>query len=405
MNNKIFDEIDWSKYDDDYRGGNRLTSNPKIPGQSNKQICFSREAYAQEMFSIFTADSYKVVKKDLAKGDCVTVTDIYNISGEKIMIELLGGLGVEIDLGREKRFIQLFGFETVDKFVEALHEDKFKKKFVSYGIYAYVIESSPAVKISLWQGHIKKTKEEFMKEIESPSKAYVAKVLEANKGGFFVEVQGVDAFMPGSLAAPNKILDFRSYVGKEVIVMVEDFLTDINSFIVSHKKYVEHVLPKKLSELDLDSKFTGNITGTSKYGIFIEFGEIFTGLLHNSKMKEQTLIDFKQGKFSAGMPIEFYINEITKDNRIILTEESPEEKKDKFNKFVEANKDTVLDSNVAAIMNFGVIVNVGDLSGLIPNKEFKRKKMPVRNLVCGDPLKVKLAEFKDDKIVFNLYDE
>jgi len=405
MINKKFDEFDWSKYDDDYRGGNRLISNPKIPGQSNKQICYSREPYAQEIFSLLTSDSYKIIKKDLAKGDCVSVTDIYNISGEKIMIELLGGLSVEIDLSREKRFVQLFGFETVDKFIEALQDNNFKKKFVSYGIFAYVIEASPAVKISLWQGYIKKTKEEFMKEIESPSKAYVAKILEANKGGFFVEVQGVDAFMPGSLAAPNKIIDFKSYIGKEVIVMIEDFLTDINSFIVSHKKYVEHVLPKKINELDLNSKFTGNITGTSKYGIFIEFGEIFTGLLHNSKMKEKTLEEFRQGKFVAGNQIEFYINEITKDNRIILTEESPEEKKEKFNKFVEANKDTVLESTVAAIMNFGVIVNVGELSGLIPNKEFKRKKMPIRNLVCGDILKVKLAEFKDDKLVFNLFDE
>ena len=65
-------------------------------------------------------------------------------------------------------------------------------------------------------------------------------VEEANKGGFFVEVCGIDAFMPGSLAAPNKIADFQSYIGKEIIVMVEDFLKDMNSFIVSHKKYISY---------------------------------------------------------------------------------------------------------------------------------------------------------------------
>jgi len=398
-----FNDFNWAEFEGNHRGGNRLIPNEKIKGQDNKNICYSRAPYAQELFNLLSADDSKTIKKDLTKGDCVIITDIYNIRLDKITVELSGGLSVDIDLSREKRFLQIFGYDSVIKFVEDILKDDYRQRFVSQGIYAYIIESSPTIKISLWQGHLKKIREEFMNEIQAPSKAYVAKVNEANKGGYFVEVQGIEAFMPGSLAAPNKILDFRSLVGKEVIVMIEDFLTEMNSFIVSHKKYLAHVLPKKIAELDLNKKYEGNITGTSKYGIFVEFGDIFTGLLHNSKMKENTLRDFRNRKFNPGDTIEFYINEITKDNRIILTEESPEEKREKFTKFILENKDKVVDAEVAAVMNFGVIVNVGDLSGLVPNKEFKRRKIAVKNYVVGDKFKVKFAEFKDDKLVFDLF--
>jgi len=403
MNRNFIEEFDWSKYDDSYKGGNRLIQNKKVKGQTNKDIVYSREHYAQEMFDALR-DS-KVISKDLVKGDCVTIVDIYNVRDDSMVIELMGGLTVDIDLGREKRFIQLFGYETVDEFVSLLQKDSYRQQFVDQGLIAYVIESTPTLKISLWQGHLKKIREEFMEEISSPSKAYVCKVFEANKGGFFVEVQGLEAFMPGSLAAPNKILDFQSYVGKEVIVMIEDYLSDMNSFIVSHKKYIEHVLPKKIKELDLLHKYKGHVTGTSKYGIFIEFEEIFTGLLHVSKMKEDTLNHFRNRMYKPADKVEFYINEITKDNRIILTEEDPEDKKRKFDLFVEENKDKVIEGEVAAIMNFGIIVNTGEMSGLVPNKEFRKRKIAVKNFVVGDKLKIVLSDFKDEKLVFNLYVE
>lgn len=402
MNKELFSEFDWSKYDDDYKGENKLVPNKKIKGQDNKQICYSREPYAQERFDLLTSEDSKIINKDLVKGDCVLITDIYKIQDDKMIVELLGGLTVHIDIGREKKFVQIFGYNTVDEFVIALQNKEYLEKFIDQGLSAIVIESSPALKISLWQGYLKKIREEFMNEIKNPTQAYVANVVETNKGGYFVEVQGLEAFMPGSLAAPNKIIDFHSLVGKEIPVMIEDYLTEMNSFIVSHKKYIEHVLPKKILELDLNTKYTGTITGTSKYGIFVEFKEIFTGLLHNSKMKEKTLNQFKAREYKAKDVIEFYINEITKDNRIILTEENPEEKKLKLEKFIEENKDKVLEGTVAAIMNFGIIINVEGLSGLVPLINFKKNKISMKNFIIQDKLKVMFDCIKDDKITFKL---
>ena len=357
------------------------------------------------MFDLYNNSSSKFVRKDLEKGDIVPIVEIpYLDETGRMTIEILGGLTIEVDLGREKRFIQLFGFNTIDEFVDALNTKDKRDRFVEQGLYAYVIESTPSVKISLWQGYIKKIKDEFMQEIENPSKAYVCKVLESVRGGFFVEVQGVEAFMPGSLAAPNKIIDFQSYVGKEVIVMIEAFLPDMNSFVVSHKKYIEHILPKKISELSMDKKYQGTVTGASKYGIFIEFDEIFTGLLHRSKMKKETLKKFNAREYQPGDEIEFFIGEITKDNRIILTEESLEERKKKISDFQEKYKNQPIIAEVATVMSFGIIANADGLSGVVPNKEFRKAHTSPKNFLKGETMKLKLLEIRDeDKLVFTFW--
>ncbi len=400
----IIEEFNW-EYESSYKGGNRLIPNPNIKGLDQKTKVFSHEPYAQEQFDLYNQSSTKSVKKDLTKGDCVSIVEIPFIDKDRMTIEILGGLTIDIDLNREKRFVQIYGYQTPAEFAQVLSSPEVRKNFVSSGFYAYVIESSPSLKISLWQGHIKKTKDEFMEQISSPSKAYAAKILNCNRGGYFVEVSGVEAFMPGSLAAPNKIMDFQTLVGKEVIVMIEDFLKEMNSFIVSHKKYIEHVLPQRIAELDMNRIYSGTITGTSKFGIFVEFGEIFTGLLHHSKMKEATLLKFRDREFKPGDPLSFYIGEVTKDNRIILTEESPEEKKQKIQTFIEFSKDKILEASIAAVMNFGIIVNIGDITGIIPSKEFRLRKISTRNFVSGDKIKVKFLEAKDDKITFTILQE
>lgn len=385
-----------------YKGGNRLIPNERIKGQDKNTKCFSYEPYAQELFNLLTGKDSRTIKKDLDPGEYIKIIDMFNSKEGFVVIELDGGLHVDIDLNHEKKFIQLYGFSKTIEFAEALKNPNYKKQFLEQTMYGCVIEAEPNIRISLWQGYTKMIKDEFMEEIKSPTKAFEAIVKECNKGGYFVEVQGVDAFMPGSLAAANKIADFRTLIGKKVIVMIEDFIPDMNSFIVSHKKYIEHILPSKLQELDLKAQFSGNITGTSKYGIFIEFGDIFTGLLHISKMTEETLNNFKKRLYKSGYTIDFYINEVTKDNRIILTEESPSAKEEKLTSFVAENENKVLDGNIVAIMNFGIIVNVDDISGLVLNREFRQKQIETKNLKIGDSLLVKLYEFRDDKIVFSL---
>jgi DNA-directed RNA polymerase subunit E'/Rpb7 len=400
MDQQTFGDFNWEQYEDGYNGSTKLTPNRTINGSNDKNKCFSREPYAQQHFDIYTNQNADLIRKDLKPGDIVKVQDVFNIKESFIDVELAGGLTITVDLLREKKFIQVFGYNSISDFTEALRNPSFLKQFIQ-NLNVYIIEATPSTKISLWQGHLKSVRDEFMQQISNPSKAYNAKIIEANRGGFFVEVQGIEAFMPGSLAAPNKIADFQSYVGKGVIVMVEDYLKDMNSFIVSHKKYLAHILPIETQKLNLNEKYTGTVTGCSKYGIFIEF-KIFTGLLHTSKMDAETKVQFNARNVKPGDSIDFYIAEITKDNRIILTKESPEEKLNKIQNFILNSKDKVLEASVAAVMNFGVIVNVGELNGLIPIKEFKKNKIMSNNFISGDKINVLFDTYDNDKLVFKL---
>jgi DNA-directed RNA polymerase subunit E'/Rpb7 len=403
--NNLPEDFNWEQYKDGYTGDHKLVANTKIEGLTTQDRVFSREPYAQKMFDLLSGQETQVVKKDLIRGDCVKITDIFNVKETTLDIELTGGLSMSVDLAREKKFVQIFGFDNPKDFTDKMSKE-YINQMLEENLMAYVIESSPNIKISLWQGYLMGIRQEFMDEIDNPSKAYLCKVKEANKGGFFVEVQGIDAFMPGSLAAANKINDFQSLVGKEVIVMIEDYLKDMKSFIVSHKKYIAHILPQKLSEMDLMKKHKGTVTGASKYGIFVEFSDgdefIFTGLLHVSKMNEDTKLLFKGRQFMPGDPIEFYVGEITKDNRVILTEEDPQIKLKKMQEFIFSSTDKVLESEIAAVMKFGIIVTCGEVTGLIPLKEFKRHRIFINNFVVKDKINVMFDEYRDDKLVFKL---
>ncbi len=96
-------EFNWEMYEDGYVGNNKLVPNKNIKGSDNKNKCFSREPYAQKLWDVYNGQNSQIVKKDLNKGDCVLITDIYNIKDDVIDIEIAGGLTVTIELKREKK--------------------------------------------------------------------------------------------------------------------------------------------------------------------------------------------------------------------------------------------------------------------------------------------------------------
>lgn len=393
------EEFNWDLYE---KSGDKLIPNNNIIKdgglEQDKITVYCHEQYAQESFDQYMRNTSVTPRKDVAPGECVKVTNIPQIKGTEITLELECGIRVDVDITKEKNFYQIFGYESATNFIESIKTGDNLQLLLNHDIHVLIMESTPSLKVSLWQGYHRKLKEELLQQIQSPSKAYIARVNEANNGGYFVDIHGVKAFMPGSLAAPNKINDFMSLVGKEVTVMVEDYLNDMNSFIVSHKKYVNHILPIKIKELDLEKQYTGKVTGASKYGVFVEFEDIFTGLLHVSKMNEDTKEAFNKRLFKPDDQISFYINEITKDNRIILTEESPIEKRSKIDEFLSRNEGKVIPAKIVARTKFGVIISVESLTGLIINDDLKGNQR--NNINIGDIIDVKYKEEYNNKLSF-----
>ena len=70
-----------------------------------------------------------------------------------------------------------------------------------------------------------------------------------DKGGYVVTVQGINCFMPGSLAGINKLSDFSSIVGEEIYVVPVSFSADRGTIVVSHRKYLQALIPTEIENL------------------------------------------------------------------------------------------------------------------------------------------------------------
>ena len=193
-----------------------------------------------------------------------------------------------------------------------------------------------------------------LKSLESTDFVEV-KVKELNPAGYdlLILFNGITipAFMPNTLAGVNKLHNPMSIVGKTLNVMVESFSDEKGTYIVSRKKYLQSLIPKEIKKLDAETIYTGHVTGTTPFGIFVEFNECLTGMIHKSNVNPTHADRIDQ--ILPGTTIDFYVKEIIKD-KIILTQILKESLWDNI-KVGQKIKGIVKDSKA-----FGVLVSLDE---------------------------------------------
>ena len=299
------------------------------------------------------------VKKDLFTGDVLKVVNLDPIDKDKISVLLDCGMNMIVSLKKEKKFFDLneLGFENSEDLMSWLDSDDCKNWLNENDIKFKVEVTNFNVSGSLLEAFLDDIRLEFIDQLKKQSYVYRALVKSKNKGGFIVNVSGLDAFLPGGLASTNKIENFDTLIGKEVPVMIEDYLYDSDVFVVSNKKYVAKILPEKIKELEYTKTYEGNVTGTTNYGIFVEFNEIFTGLLHQSEMDSETLEKFNSGKFKIDSKINFYIKKIDNPYRIILTQNIEDSvKRLSFDDFKLLNEGKWMIGEVSNLCSYGTFI-------------------------------------------------
>jgi len=395
---KITEEFNWNALTS-FRD-RKKSPNPEIFEKHGVKI-YNNEPYALDFFeAVFLGR--EIESKEPKINEARRIVSVNSVSDTTILVSLTGYIDAIIDVKNEKHFCSLHNL-TTQEFVDWLNTETGVESFLDHG-YQVVIESiNPYVKVSLSKGQTIKIKSEFFDQIKKPTSAYVGKIMEKNGGGFIIKVQGVDGFLPGSLAATNIVRDFDAMIGKEIPVVVEDYLKESSTFVFSFKKYVSMILPTKMAELSMEDKYTGAVTGVAKYGVFVEFEDIFTGLIHTSKMTPEYKERFNTGGFKPGMPVDFWIKEITNDKKIILTDEDPSIRRAEIEDFKDKNLGTTKNGEVIAIQPFGTLVKLQkDIVGLISQKEIKSKKK-VFNV--GDNVLVSIDRVHNDKIYLTLPNE
>ena len=133
--------------------------------------------------------------------------------------------------------------------------------------------------------------------------------------------------MPNTLASVNRLTPEQSQalVGKEIQVMLETLQQEKGVYVVSRKKYLNKILKpieiekiKKEIEEDKKKVFTGWVTGTKDFGVFVQFNHCLTGMIHKVNLNPE--FHDKINEIKAGTIIDFYIRDILKGNKIILTQ-------------------------------------------------------------------------------------
>jgi ribosomal protein S1 len=399
-NNTTLD-FDWAAFEAEDRQARRIP-NPVLLKKYGVKI-WRHDSGAEEMYLRYEKSTAGGVKEPKV-GEYHAITSVVSINDTEMVVTLSGMIDAVIQLEKEKPYFKTVGMNQ-ESFVDWMKntEGAFSGFIGAEGKKVVIETIKPYTIASLSKGHSQSIRSEFFQQIEKPTSAYTAKIISRNGGGFLVNVAGIEGFLPGSLAAANIVRDFDSMLGKEIYVMVEDYLRDAGTFVFSHKKYLSHVLPSKIESLSLEEKYTGTVTGTAKFGVFVEFNEIFTGLIHTSKMTPEMREDFKSGVFSAGNTVQFWIKEITPDKKIILTDEDPSIRMKELEEFKEKHLGVITGGEVVSIQPFGTLVKLQkDIVGLISKKEIKIKK---KNYAVGDHVMVSVERVHNDKIFLTIPNE
>ncbi len=324
------------------------TTVKKIDGSSLSNKIYCQEDYAQELYDLMYDVNLNMTPKDLKLGQVIRA-EVTNISATDIELDPGTGITVYMSYEKESRHCQA-------------HDISLEPGEI---FDVMVIDAKNAV-VSAEKAYGLMLKQDLMEAMKENKVAYKVKVTGINDGGFIVNLSGVDCFMPGSLAAANKINDFSSMLGKEIVVMVENYLDKSDMFVVSAKKYIKHIMPSKIKEIDYMAEYSGHVTGVKDYGVFVEWDEIFTGLLH------ETEANTGWDQLTPGEEITFYIKEVRDNNRIILSQLGPSEEMLQYIKFKEDFENTVVEGEIKDIKAFGIFIKMGEVTGMMTPKEFKK---------------------------------
>lgn len=209
------------------------------------------------------------------------------------------------------------------------------------------------------------------------------KVKELTPAGYavdiFYESVTLPGFMPNTLAGINKLSSPEAIVGKTFEVMIESFSNEEGTYIVSRRRYLQTLIPQAIKQLMNNVVYEGTVTGTTAFGVFVEFKDCLTGMIHKTNLNPE--LQDRIGEILPGMTIQFYIKEIIKD-KIILTQVLKESLWDS----IKVNQ--TITGRVRDIKSFGVLVSLDEeTNGLIHTSEMEKTS---KKLQAGEDVKVRI---------------
>ena len=366
-------EFLWDKYESTCPSHTRKP-NPHVKTQNNDKV-YSREPYAQEMYDLLSEHSSEI-KPQINVGEIHTGV-IWAVTQEWITIDINYRELVYVKAGKESEEVRMMlpGDEAA----------------------VLITDTTGTLSGSITGGMKHKIFSDLRDAIEEGNTAWVGTVKNMiENGGYIVRVQGIDCFMPGSLAGINKLSDFSSIIGEEIYVVPVSFSGERGTIVVSHRKYLQALIPGAIAELkeNIDGVKSGKVTGTAKYGVFVEFDKCLTGMIHVNELNEETLKLVRSGQLKPGMDIEFLVKDIISNTKITLTQKESST----FNPWTDISSRYQIPSIVKAVVktkkDYGMFVNIEEgVTGLLHVSEISKEKMV--DYKPGDTIDVQITRIDE----------
>jgi small subunit ribosomal protein S1 len=344
------DEAFWEEIESEQKKLKRIPNN-KVKTNGAKVFYYGSDA--QEMYDRYEGKSSQY--KEPVNGELIE-GELISIGNDTAVFEIGYREQAYMDLKKESNeYLDLF--KVGSKLSVKVSQNKIKD-FISVSFTDSVNEMKT-----------KSLVESIDKDV-----AYVAKIEELISAGYIVDIDGIKAFMPGSLAGLNKLNDFSSLLGKQLIVMPVNFSREKGTVVVSHRQYLHSLIPSAIEKIKENPTrlHTGFVTGTTKYGVFCEFSECLTGMIHVSDLTDDLKEKHANGQIKSGESLDFYIKDVISNFKIILTQFYKENPWDNVDEIYKPS--SVVMGKITSIKEYGAFVELSPgISGLIHISELKGK--------------------------------
>ena len=223
------------------------------------------------------------------------------------------------------------------------------------------------------------------------------------KGGMTVDIQGVKAFLPGSLAESMPTKDLDHLEGKYEEFKVIKLDKDKNNVVLSRKAVLEEVnfeeRTKLLSSLEEGQEVEGVVKNLTDYGAFIDLGGV-DGLLHITDIS-WSRINHPSEALNIGEKIKVQVTKFDKDEGKIslgIKQLSPDPWEGIENNFP---LNTSVMAKVTNLTDYGFFAEIeSGVEGLVHVSEIdwtNKNIHPSKVVELGDTLEVMILEVDEDK--------
>lgn len=235
-----------------------------------------------------------------------------------------------------------------------------------------------------------------LEEAFKEERAVIGKIVDKTKGGLRVDLNGIEAFLPGSQIDSRPIRGLDSYIGQDIEAKIIKFSRRRNNIVLSRKVITDVAINEQkaatLSSIAIGYVVEGTIKNLTEYGAFVDIGGI-DGLLHVTDMSWGRLAN-PADQFKVNDHLQVKVLKLDREKEKIslgYKQLLP----DPWSTVVEMYPvNTKLKGKVSSVTEYGIFVELEPgVEGLVHVSEIswsKRAASPKRMFNKGDEVEVQV---------------